>query len=130
MLLAIGRQESGYTTRHQIGGPAHGFWQFERNGVLAVMHNNRSADAVYRLCKDLGVLYGSNSIYDALLTDDEFAAGIARLMLWADPRTLPKIGDVQGAWDLYERCWRPGKPDYTRWKSAYGQAVETMEAAA
>ena len=30
MLLAIGLQESRFVHRRQIGGPARGFWQFER----------------------------------------------------------------------------------------------------
>ncbi|MCV6902125.1 MAG: hypothetical protein NTT76_05400, partial [Achromobacter xylosoxidans] len=30
MLLAIGLQESRFTHRQQIGGPARGFWQFEK----------------------------------------------------------------------------------------------------
>ncbi|WP_322786536.1 hypothetical protein [Advenella kashmirensis] len=32
MLLAIGLQESRFTHTHQIGGPAHGYWQFESGG--------------------------------------------------------------------------------------------------
>lgn len=129
LLLAIGRQETGFRTRVQDGGPARGFPQFERNGVLAVMHNSASAAMAFDFIRDCGIKYGSNAVFAALETDDVLAMGLARLLLWTDPRPLPAIGDAQGAWDLYERCWRPGSPDYTRWKSAYGQAVETMEAA-
>lgn len=128
LLLAIGRQESGYTTRRQYGnGPAHGLWQFERNGVLAVMHNNRSADYVYRLCRDLGVLYGSGNVFESLLSDDVLAAALARLSLWCDPASLPAIGDIEAAWETYTRCWRPGKPDRERWTDAYSRAVETIK---
>jgi len=124
--LAIGRQETNFAARAQIGGPARSFWQFERNGVLAVMHHHASAPHVFELCGKLDIPYGSNAIYNALLTDDVLGAALARLLLWTDPRPLPAIGDKTGAWDLYERCWRPGKPDYTRWGSAYDQAVEVI----
>ncbi|MFD2404962.1 hypothetical protein [Azorhizophilus paspali] len=30
MLLAIGLQEFAFRHRHQIGGPAHSYWMFER----------------------------------------------------------------------------------------------------
>jgi hypothetical protein len=130
MLLAIGRQESGFAARRQRNdGPARGFWQFERNGVLGVMHHSTTGAMAFEFIDRCGVEYGSTHVLDALETDDVLAAGIARLYLWTDPRPLPAIGDVTGAWDLYERVWRPGKPSYTRWQSAYGQAVETMEAA-
>src|SRR6185312_10462500 len=64
MLLAIALQESGLRTREQDGGPARGLWQFERNGVLAVMHCLQTADIVFKWCADNGVTYGSNGIYD------------------------------------------------------------------
>lgn len=134
LLLAIGRQESGFDARDQYDekgalGPALGFWQFERNGVLAVMHNNASAPYLYGLIKQLDIRYGSMPIWEALATIDELAAGCARLLMWADPYPLPKIGDEDAAWELYAiHLWRPGKPDRKRWTSSYEQAVETMRA--
>lgn len=131
MLLAIGRQESGFLVRQQDSGPAHGLWQFERNGVLAVMHNTRTAALVYSLCERLAIKYGSTSIYAALLTDDILACCLARLLLWCDPRPLPAIGDVIEAWNTYERSWRPGRPSYSRWKDdAYPAALSALRAAA
>lgn len=131
MLLAIGAQESGYRTRVQDnGGPARGFWQTERNGVLAVMHNTTSGDYVFRLARDCGVRYGSIPMYDALETDDVFAAGLARLILWCDPRPLPPMGDIEAAWNCYLRNWRPGKPDPERWQIVYPAALECVEAIA
>jgi len=126
MLLAIGRQESAFMERAQIGGPARSLWQFERNGVLAVMHHHASAPYVFELCGKLGIPYGSNAIFNTLLTDDVLGAALARLLLWTDPRPLPAIGDKAGAWDLYERTWRPGKPAYSRWGDAYDAAVEVI----
>lgn len=126
MLLAIGRQESGFATRNQVHGPARGLWQFERNGVLAVMHHTTTSGAAYDLCTKLDVLWGSSSILSALSTNDELACGFARLLLWSDPRPLPAIGDKLGAWELYERTWRPGKPAYSRWRDLYDDAVLTV----
>lgn len=129
MLLAIGRQESAFMEREQIGGPARGLWQFERNGVLGVMNGHATATAAYNVCTKLGVPWGSTSILAQLAQDDELACVFARLLLWSDPRPLPEVGDLMGAWNVYERCWRPGKPSYTRWKeTAYPQAVEAMQA--
>lgn len=128
MLLAIALQESGLRTREQTGGPAHGLWQFERNGVLAVMHHTRTADVVFHWCEENDVTYGSTAIYERLALDDELAGVFARLLLWTDPRPLPEIGDCMDAWNLYERCWRPGKPSYTRWRdTAYPQALEAIQ---
>ena len=131
MLLAIALQESGLRAREQNGGPARGFWQFEINGVLAVMHNTRTAGLVFNWCADNGIAYGSNWIYNQLAGDDELACVFARLMLWSDPRALPAIADCNcvNAFDMYERNWRPGKPSYTRWKSsAYPQALAALQA--
>src|SRR6185437_16568903 len=109
MLLAIGGQESAYAERHQVGGPACGLWQFERNGVLGVMHGAATSSYAYNACIKAGVLWGSTSILAALQQDDELACIFARLLLWSDPRPLPEIGDVMGAFNLYERCWKPGR---------------------
>ena len=35
MLVTIAGQESAWTHRRQINGPARGFWQFERGGGVA-----------------------------------------------------------------------------------------------
>ena len=128
MLLAIALQESGLEERQQIGGPAHGLWQFERNGVLAVMHHTRTADIVFHWCDENGLAYGSNAIYEQLPLDDELACVFARLLLWADPRPLPAIGNCVGAYGAYECGWRPGKPSYTRWReTAYPLALQTIK---
>lgn len=127
MLLAIGRQESGFAARRQHGnGPARGLWQFERAGVLGTMHHHASADYFHRFVRDCGVTYGSIPVYDALEHDDVLAAGVARLYLWTDPRPLPSIGDADSAWACYLRTWRPGKPSEARWGDAYKLAVETI----
>lgn|SRR5690348_1047900 len=128
MLTAIALQESGLRTRTQDdGGPARGLLMFERNGVLSVMHGVATSSYAYNACIKFGVLWGSTSILAALQRDDELACVFARLLLWSDPRPLPELGDEMGAWNLYERCWRPGKPSYTRWKQVYPQALAAIQ---
>lgn len=124
MLLAIGGQESGFRTREQIGGPAHGLWQFEKGGgVRGVLKHRASAGWARTLCDQFGVPATEAAVYWALPENDELAAGLARLLLWTDPLRLPAIGDEQGAWDYYVRNWRPGKPHRDRWAEHYTAAV-------
>ncbi len=134
MLLAIGLQESRFEARRQLikqkdgsltpTGPAKGYWQFERGGgVAGVLRHSASRYWVHLLCRTRGVEPTSLAIWNAIETDDVLAAGIARLLLFTDPKRLPAIGDSAGAWDLYMRTWRPGKPHESTWPRLYGQAV-------
>jgi hypothetical protein len=132
ILLAIGLQESQYLTRVQMGGgPARGYWQFERGtpatrgGVTGVMLHTASAAHLLSVCNARGVSFDSLEIWNALTWDDVLAAALARLLMWTDPRTLPD--DAPGGWDLYMRTWRPGKPHPNRWAGFYAQAVATVE---
>lgn len=127
LLLAIGSQESGFNTRQQKKGPAHGLWQFEGNGVRTVLYSHASGNLLWQFCQDLGITYGSLSIYDSLLDDDILAAGLARLMLWSDSKPLPKVGDIESSWDYYKNCWNPGKPSRPRWSLSYSKAVDTIK---
>jgi len=68
--------------------------------------------------------------------DDVLAAGLARLLLWSDPRRLPAVGDEEGSWALYLRTWRPGAYDRgtpsqrnalrAKWASNYGAAMREV----
>lgn len=127
MLLAIGLQESRFEHRHQIGGPAHGFWQFESGGgVRGVMAHASTSSLAAGLCAARGVPFQRAFLFDALEFDDVLAAGIARLLLWSDPRPLPANDDPQAGWDLYVRTWRPGKPHRQTWDAFYRQAVAVV----
>ena len=115
MLLAIALQESAFTHRRQVGGPARGFWQFEYGGgfkgVFAHRASKQHAEQLAnsrRHFKYLDLRANLRHAYDQLEYDDVFAAGIARLLLWTDPKSLPALNDVDGAWQLYLRTWRPG----------------------
>lgn len=133
MLLAIGLQESRFTHRRQIGGPARGFWQFEkgtrasRGGVWGVFLHPASKDRLAALCKARSVSCDPDAIYAALEYDDVLAAGVARLLLWTDPKALPAIGDADAAWALYLRTWRPGKPQPHTWPDLYRQAATQVQ---
>jgi hypothetical protein len=127
MLLAIGQQESRFTYREQIGGPARGFWQFEAGGgVKGVMTHAASKALVQQVCAWRGVPFERDRLWAALATDDVLAAAMARLLLWTDPRALPGRDDAQGGWDLYARVWRPGRPHRETWNAFYAKAVQTI----
>jgi hypothetical protein len=133
MLLAIGLQESRFTHRQQIGGPARGFWQFEkgtrasRGGVWGVFLHAASKGHLAPLCKARSVACDPDAIYPALEYDDVLAAGVARLLLWTDPKALPAIGDADAGWALYLRTWRPGRPHPKTWPALYAQAMAAVE---
>ena len=125
MLLTIGLQESRFKHRRQIGGPARGFFQFERGGgVAGVLRHPASRDAALKVCDARGVAPVPEQVYQRLELDDVLAAAFARLLLFTDPARLPKLGDADGAWQLYLRTWRPGKPHPHTWPDLYAQALE------
>lgn len=127
MLLAIGLQESRFLHRHQISGPAHGFWQFELNGgVRGVLTHPLTRLHARSLCSARGIPPSSSAIFSSLEKDDILAAGMARLLLWSDPRPLPNTGDVEASWNYYIRNWRPGKPHKKTWPVCYAEAMDEV----
>lgn len=131
MLLAIGLQESRFTHRRQMvgnpprpTGPAKGFWQFERGGgCKGVVTHLASRYWMHKVCEACKVPFNATAIWHGIEHDDVLAAAAARLLLFTDPRRLPEIGDVSGAWNLYIRTWRPGKPHRQTWDELHAQAV-------
>ncbi len=124
MLLAIGLQESRFLHRRQIGGPARGYLQFERDGgVRAVLRHPVTKIHAITLCAARGVRPVAADVYAALEHDDVLAAGFARLLLYSDPAPLPALGDEAGAWAYYLRNWRPGKPHPQTWPKLYQNAL-------
>lgn len=127
MLLAIGLQESRFTHRAQVGGPAEGFWQFESGGgwkgVLkhpeSVLHARTALKAM---------AYGEPDLNDyyAIENNDILACVFARLLLWTHPRALPQRWQVGYAWEYYLETWRPGKPHRETWDGFFDQAWELM----
>lgn len=124
LMYAIALQESRFKHRRQIGGPARGFWQFERGGgVRGVLSHPSSSKHAGKVCVARNVKPTSIDVYPELEHDDVLAAAFARLLLYTDPRSLPEVGEVQEAWDYYIRNWRPGKPHRKTWDALYAQAV-------
>lgn len=127
MLLAIGLQESRMTHRKQIGGPAKSFLQFESGGgVKWVMTHSASVASAKSLCQALAVPFDRPAIFQAMEFNDVLAFGLGRLLLYTDPKALPKIGDAQAAWDLYQRVWRPGRPHRQTWDELYAVACKVV----
>jgi hypothetical protein len=128
-LLATSMQESGLKYRHQVGGPAHGLFQFERGGgVRGVLTHSASQRRARALCELHGVAPTVAAVYGAIEHDDVLAAGFARLLLWTLPVALPAVGDEQEAWEQYIAAWRPGKPHRDRWAKVYPLAVQAVRA--
>ena len=132
LMLAIGLQESGFVHPIQlIGndrrpvGPARGYWQFERGGgVVGVMNHGTTSRYTRAACNIAQVAFNAADIHYALAFDHVFAAALARLLLWTDPRATPAIGDEAGAFDYYIRNWRPGafKRDPGGVRSRFGRS--------
>lgn len=129
MLLAIGMQESRFTHRRQIRGPARSYWQAERGGgmVHGVLRHPLTRDTAVTVCDARSVQPVNEAVYVAIEHDDVLAAALARLLLWTDPAKLPALGKSADAWDLYIRTWRPGKPHRQTWDALYAQALEAVQ---
>ena len=126
MLFAIGLQESRMEWRRQHGnGPARGLWQFEQGGgVHGVMNHAASRQHAFSVLGTLGHTdISEHGVWAALETDDVLAAAFARLLLWTDPKPLPKMDNPWGAWDCYIRSWRPGMPRPDSWMPNHAEAV-------
>lgn len=137
MLLAIQLQEDPQQHRRQVSGPARGLWQFEEGGgTRGVLAHTASRPHALAVCEALGITPTHTTVYWKLERNDVLAAAFARLLLWTDPSGLPAIGEVERAFELYIRTWRPGA--YTRgspaqkaslrnkWSVNYARAMELL----
>lgn len=122
MLLTIGQQESKFLYRQQIVGgqpvgPAKSFWQGEKGGgmVKGVRTHPATAALAAKLYEATGVAPDDTAIWNAMENDDVLAAGLARLLLFTDPKPLPAVNDPSGSWSYYLRTWRPGQPHQQTW---------------
>lgn len=128
MLLAIGLQESEFAARVQGGGgPAHGYWQFEKmGGVKAVLTN---AGTLAMLAPALHVLnYKPDiaEIYAAISHNDILACCVARVYLWTSPGALPSMTQEDKGWHQYVTTWRPGKPHPQTWPRNFTEAWRVL----
>jgi hypothetical protein len=117
MLLAIGLQESRFQYRRQIGGPAHGFWQFELGGTAGVLTHHATIGPIGEVLKALQ--YEPTYAFPALADNDVLAACFARCLLWTSPSPLPGPNDGELGWTMYRDLWRPGRPRHETWTANY-----------
>lgn len=123
MIVAIALQESKLLHRHQVGGPAHGFLQFERGGgVAGVLQHRASSLWIGLACQELGYASTVDACYAAIEHNDVLACIFARLLLWTLPDAMPGRDDVEVAWQQYLDSWRPGKPHISTWDEHYTRA--------
>lgn len=130
LLLAIGWQESRFEHRTQIGGPAKGFWQFERmGGVKGVLEHRLSKTLIRDVLLDLQ--YPANmdaaSCHAAIEHNDVLAFCFARLLLYVSPIQIPALDDSSHGWGMYVACWRPGKPHPDTWPRAWAWAAQATD---
>ncbi len=126
-LLAIGLQESGFTHRRQVSGPARGFWQFERAGIAGILSHPTTRPHIERCLADLCYQPTVDACHAGVEHNDVLAAVFARLLLWTLPDELPRDDESEMAWQQYLRAWRPGRPHYSRWASNYSAAWTHVE---
>jgi hypothetical protein len=129
MLLAIGLQESGLKHRLQIGGPAHGYLQFERSGgCFGVLRHPATAALAKECCVRLDIIPESGEVYHAIVFNDVLACAFGRLLLWTSPEPLPLAHEPSYGWDMYRDCWRPGKPHPATWAGHFASAWKVVNA--
>lgn len=123
MLAAIGLQESRFRHRLQIRGPARGYWQFERIGLVEVTTNRLTVHHLKTVCTGLNYPFEIDLLFEAIAHNDTLACCVARLMLWPDPKPLPRYEDgPEPAWGYYLKRWRPGKPHRQTWDTFWLKA--------
>lgn len=128
LMLAIAGQESAWSHRLQVGGPARSYWQFEEGGgVQGVLHHPASAPKIQLVCRHFDIQGDVPTVYEAMAWHDVLAASMARLLLFTDPAPLPNVGQVNEAWEYYRRNWRPGSPHPDAWPGRYETARELVQ---
>jgi hypothetical protein len=127
MLIAICLQESGLNHRQQIGGPARGFPQFEKSGILGVLTHQATADLARHVCSELAYQPSVDEVHAAVRDNDLLAACFARLLLWTIPAALPGPDQPDVGWDQYTWAWRPGRPHRERWNDNWKRAWRAVE---
>jgi len=127
MVLAIGLQESRFQHRVQIGGPAHGYYQFEQGGGCAGVIRHASVAAITRkVCAARAIPVSAQSIYANIVNDDVLATGCARLLLYTLPDALPAQNQREEGGRQYSEAWRPGMPHRHTWDAFFDLGWRTV----
>ena len=130
MLLAIGYQESKFVFRRQMNGPARGFWQFEVGGIKSVLNHHSVGSIASIVLRELRLPFDASRLHDIFEFNDIIACCFARLLLWSDPSPLPDLIDPDQheiGWEIYKRCWRPGKPHHELWPASVTYACKVRQ---
>lgn len=122
LMLTIGLQESRFVYRHQLTGPAGGFWQFEEAGVRGVVLHPSTKVLLSSVLETLGYQPVVSMLQDSLDDNDILAAAFARLLLWTHQNSLPLRSQPNKAWMYYISLWRPGNPRQATWDAFHQQA--------
>lgn len=127
MLLAIGMQESRFEHRKQMGGPAHGFYQFEHGGgIRGVLNHRWTKPLITGIIAVRGIK--PEECYDCIAHDDAIATVFARLLLYTHPQPLPSLTSDPGeSWQYYADTWRPGRPHRETFDAFLMHAREAVE---
>ena len=131
LLLTIGLQESRFLHRRQLGGPARGFWQFERGGIAGVLHHQATAAPIQDALNSLRYTFdrSATTCHGLVENNDTLACVFARLLLWTEPSALPQPDEPSKAWDQYLATWRPGRPHRATFNAFFAQAWGLVESA-
>lgn len=123
-ILAAGLQESEFNARVQGGGgPAHGLFQFEKNGGVAeVLDAPDTAAMLAPILKIMCYKPNRDEIYQAIVHNDVLAVILARCILWHVPGMLAGPTQPDKGYQQYLRAWRPGKPGPDRWPANFAEA--------
>jgi hypothetical protein len=126
LLLAIAQQESDGLRRRQLGGPARGFWQFERGGIAGVRSHHLTGELLEEACRRLCYPrpISVDDAYVAIEHNDVLACVFARLLLYTLPQALPGADEPDRGWDCYYAAWRPGTPRPEPWRANFARGWE------
>lgn len=129
MVVAICLQESRLMHRAQIGGPAHGYAQFEQGGgVRGVLMHPVTKPFIQSILAALD--YDSDSdaeaCWIAIEHNDILAAAFARLLLWTLPDIMPNRDSPGKGWTCYVNAWRPGRPRRDTFDAFFDQSWELV----
>jgi len=102
MMVAIALQESRLTYRHQVGGPAKSYYQFEQGGgVKGVLTHPSTRTIAAHVCNEVDVIPAAIEVYTAIEYHDILASVFARLLLWTLPQGMPNADDPEAGWQAY-----------------------------
>jgi len=127
MIVAIGLQESKLSSRHQLGGPANGYVQFESAGIRGVINHPASRPYALSVLGTLDYQVDTIAVYKAIEHNDILCVAFARLLLWTVRDPLPNENEPEIAWKQYVDTWRPGKPRHDSWKDNFNLGWSTVK---